>query len=94
MPKFNEKKPKASYPIENKTYQICAQAGYHDSKETQGKFLVMLHPTGWLELWESQLDALVPLIGNTKEITVKIVFHNVGTNGKTRLMPFLVTEEL
>ena len=92
--KFEDKKLRNQYPMIGKQYNINLANEFFEA-DTKGKFIVFLQDGATLELWESQLDAMLPLGAQQKyKGVLKIIFEDYGTNGKTKLMPKKITEEL
>jgi len=94
MPAFSDKKIRAQYPTTEKQYSIDLARGYNDS-DVKGKFIVFLSPSGTVELWESQLDMLLPIASQMKfKGILKVTFIDVGTAQKQKLVPKVQSEEL
>lgn len=94
MPKYEDKKIRAAYPNTSTQYAINISNEYAES-DTKGKYVVFLSPSGTLELWESQLDAILPAMAKQKfKGILKVIFVDVGTPTKQKLIPKTVIEEL
>ena len=95
MARFEDKKVRAQYPTLGRQYEIMLATGYNEAADTKGKFVVFLQGGGQLELWESQLDAILPAASQQKfRGILTIIFTDVGTPQKQKLIPKVITEEL